>query len=81
MNTLIQDFRPDTVAQDSNWSQERMGNGKGKIQGKKVRSWPLGKCEGAVADDETGTLFIAEEKLGAWKFAKSAPYMGNSPDT
>lgn len=38
------------------------------IRSTKVRSLSVGKCEGAVADDETGTLFIAEEKRGIWKF-------------
>ena len=40
----------------------------GKVGGRKVRAWPLGKCEGAVADDEEGFLYIAEEKKGVWRF-------------
>jgi 3-phytase len=48
-------------------------NGAGEIQNQKVRSWQLGKCEGAVADDETGNLFIAEESRGVWK-------LGAEPD-
>jgi myo-inositol-hexaphosphate 3-phosphohydrolase len=47
---------------------ELAGDGSGGIVGKLVRSWPLGKCEGAVADDETGALFITEETRGIWKF-------------
>jgi 3-phytase len=43
------------------------GSDIGKVTGKKVRSWPLGKCEGAVADDETGRIFISEESRGIWK--------------
>ena len=39
----------------------------GRAAAKKVRSWPLGECEGAVADDETGVLFISEETVGVWK--------------
>ncbi len=46
---------------------ELAGDGKGGISGTRVRSWPLGKCEGAVADDETGTFYIAEEARGIWK--------------
>jgi 3-phytase len=41
---------------------ELVGNGQGGIGHKKVRSFPLGKCEGAVADDQNETLFIGEEK-------------------
>lgn len=40
----------------------------GKIGGKKVRAWPVGKCEGAVADDEEAVVYIAEEKKGVWRF-------------
>lgn len=47
---------------------ELSGDGKGGVRGQRVRTWPLGKCEGAVADDETGTFFIAEETRGIWKF-------------
>jgi 3-phytase len=39
----------------------------GKVTSRKVRSIPLGKCEGAVADDEEGVVFIAEETGGIWK--------------
>jgi len=35
---------------------------------RKVRSWPLGKCEGAVADDTAGVIFISEETKGIWRF-------------
>lgn len=41
----------------------------GGIVGKKVRSWTVGKCEGAVADDENSAIYIAEEAKGIWKFA------------
>lgn len=39
----------------------------GKLGGKKVRGWKIGKCEGAVADDDAGVFFISEEKMGIWK--------------
>lgn len=39
----------------------------GKLSGREVRKWQIGKCEGAVADDERGLLFITEESRGIWK--------------
>ncbi|MGQ0635226.1 MAG: phytase [Planctomycetaceae bacterium] len=39
----------------------------GPVQGRLVRSWAIGNCEGAVADDQSSTLFIAEEKGTVWK--------------
>src|SRR5262245_19627045 len=40
----------------------------GKVRGKKVRGWKVGGvCEGAVADDETGKVYIAEEHAGVWE--------------
>lgn len=32
-----------------------------------------GECEGAVADDELGALYISEEEKGVWKFAADGP--------
>ncbi|MFC4100634.1 phytase [Paenibacillus xanthanilyticus] len=44
-------------------------NGKGKIVGKLVRSFQLAtQSEGIVADDEYGTLYIAEEDYAIWKY-------------
>ncbi len=48
---------------------ELKGDAEHKITTAKVRSLTIGKCEGAVADDESGELFIAEEKKGVWKFS------------
>ena len=48
---------------------ELKGNGRNQITATKVRDLSVGKCEGAVADDELGMLYIAEEKKGVWKFA------------
>ena len=48
---------------------ELKGNGRNQITATKVRDLSVGKCEGAVADDESGMLYIAEEKRGVWKFA------------
>lgn len=42
-----------------------------QVVGHKVRSWQIGYCEGAVADDETGTLFVAEEDGTVWKLSGS----------
>lgn len=40
-----------------------------KVDAKLVRSFKLGtQTEGMVADDETGILYIGEEKAGIWKF-------------
>ncbi len=47
---------------------ELKGNGRNQITATKVRELSVGKCEGAVADDEMGMLYIAEEKNGVWKF-------------
>lgn len=39
----------------------------GGVSAKAVRSISLGKCEGAVADDELGSLYISVEQQGVWK--------------
>lgn len=41
--------------------------GQGQVGGRRVRHWPLGKCEGAVADDQAGAIYIAEERRGVWR--------------
>ena len=53
---------------------ELSDNGSGKVQGKKVRGWKVGGvCEGAVADDQAGKLYISEEHAGVWE-------LGGEPD-
>ena len=47
---------------------ELAGIGDRGIKAVKVRTLKIGKCEGAVADDETGQFYIAEEARGVWKF-------------
>jgi len=48
---------------------ELYDNGKGKIDGKLVRSFMLNsQSEGLVADDEYGRMYIAEEDAGVWAF-------------
>ncbi|MEZ6033858.1 MAG: phytase [Planctomycetaceae bacterium] len=44
-------------------------DGQGKLTASLVRELKIGKCEGAVADDESGSLYIGEEREGVWKFA------------
>lgn len=45
-------------------------NGNGKIDGRRVRQWSVGsKSEGCVADDQLGVLYIAEERVGIWKYS------------
>jgi 3-phytase len=41
-------------------------NGKGQVTGHRVRSWKVGLCEAAVADDKSGQLYIGEERRGIW---------------
>ena len=45
---------------------ELSDDGTGKVGGEMVRSWDVGFSEGAVADDETGTLYICQEQRGVW---------------
>jgi len=46
---------------------ELFDGGGGTIAGRKVRSWQIGLAEGAAADDETGRLYIGEERKGVWE--------------
>ena len=44
-------------------------NGSGRVDAVRVRSLDVGSdCEGCVADDETGFLFIGEEGEGVWRY-------------
>lgn len=47
---------------------ELSDDGSGHVVGRTVRTWKMGMSEGAVADDATGTIYIAEEARGIWKF-------------
>lgn len=47
---------------------ELVDNGQGQITPVFVREWPQKKCEGAVADDELGYIYIAEESTGLWRY-------------
>ncbi len=47
---------------------ELVDNGQGQITPVFVRRWDQKKCEGAVADDELGYVYIAEESTGLWRY-------------
>jgi 3-phytase len=47
---------------------ELVDNGQGQITPVFVREWTQKKCEGAVADDELGYVYIAEESTGLWRY-------------
>ncbi len=45
-------------------------NGAGRIAAEAVRDLAVGsQAEGCVADDQNGTLYIAEEDIGLWKYS------------
>ncbi|WP_426454813.1 phytase [Paenibacillus sp. S-38] len=49
---------------------ELADNGSGKVTGKLVREFQLEtQSEGLAADDEYGTMYIAEEDTGIWKYS------------
>jgi len=49
---------------------ELVATGQGKVRIKLARSFKFGsQSEGCVADDVTGTLYVAEEDKGLWKLA------------
>jgi 3-phytase len=44
-------------------------DGSGRVDATRVRTFDVGgQCEGCVADDETGFLFIGEEAQGVWRY-------------
>lgn len=63
-----------TTAKESDIEQyELTDDGAGRIAGRRVRHWRIGKAESAVADDEAGVIYIGEEEKGVWK-------VGGEPD-
>jgi len=46
---------------------ELTDDGTGRVATRPVRQWMAGRCEGAVADDRTGRLYIAAETRGIWE--------------
>lgn len=47
---------------------ELADDGRGKVKGTKVRTWTAGYSEAAVGDDETGKVYIGNERAGVWEF-------------
>ena len=47
---------------------ELVDNGQGQLVPVFVRRWDQKKCEGAVADDELGYVYICEESSGVWRY-------------
>jgi 3-phytase len=58
------------TSQDGPVEQWRLvDGGAGLVTGARVRSFDLGDtAEGCVADDELGTLYVAEENAGIWRY-------------
>jgi 3-phytase len=57
-----------TTSKEANIEQhELLDDGRGSVQGLKVRQWKTGPGEAVVADDEKARLFIAEEQKGVWE--------------
>ncbi len=46
---------------------ELTDDGSGRVASRPVRQWMAGRCEGAIADDRTGRLYIAAETRGIWE--------------
>jgi 3-phytase len=51
---------------------ELTDDGGGHIAASLVRTWNMGKCEGIVADDSAGMLYVAEETRGVWRLPAAA---------
>jgi 3-phytase len=67
------------TSKDGDVEQYRLeAEGDTTIRGKKVRSFKLGSTtEGCVADFDLGCLYLAEEKVGIWKYG-AEPDSGSS---
>ncbi len=59
---FIKTFKDDGIVEQV----ELYDGGDCTIQAAPARSWETGQCEGVAAHDASGTIFIAEEKLGIW---------------
>jgi 3-phytase len=54
---------------DGDVTQYELFDQGGLVDARAVRGWPLGSAaEGCVADDETGRLFVSEERSGIWRY-------------
>lgn len=56
-----------TAKSDNIEQYELRDDGRGSIQGRKVRQWKTGLGEAVIADDEKARLFISEEHKGVWE--------------
>jgi 3-phytase len=57
------------IARKGHVEQWEISSAGGPVTLKKVRSFALDSAaEGCVADDETGALYVSEEKKGIWRF-------------
>lgn len=57
------------VGKDGKVEQWELTNGSTGVIAQLVRSWDVGgQCEGMVADDELGYLYVGEEDKGIWRF-------------
>ncbi len=59
-----------SIGTDGKMDQWELLENNGKVKARFVRIVKFdSKCEGLVADDETGNLFVGEETVGIWKMA------------
>jgi len=57
-----------SIGTDGKMEQWELLDDNGKVKARFVRIVKFDtQCEGLVADDETGNLFVGEEKIGIWK--------------
>jgi 3-phytase len=56
-----------TSEQDGVTQYELIWNDARPMTGREVRHWDLGKCEGAVVDDDAQTLYVSVEVEGVWR--------------
>jgi 3-phytase len=71
------------VASESGQVQqwELFDNGANKVDAKLVRSFSVGsRCEGLVADDVLGQLYVGEENVAIWKGRRGGPAGGHRDD-
>jgi 3-phytase len=58
-----------TAEPDGDITQYELFDQGGRVDARAVRGWPLGSAsEGCVADDETGRLFVGQERSGIWRY-------------
>jgi 3-phytase len=57
------------TAESGELEQWELVEAEGKFDARKVRAFDVGgQCEGCVADDELGHLYVGEEAVGIWKY-------------